>query len=102
MRSMCPPTHALRLLRRLPRLRGRDREGAPLAQCLGPLPTLPRKRGRECGRRARLASLASVFHAGRGVDLADDAPILLVGDRDEAVLGLELGLERRALPREAE
>src|SRR3954447_20929987 len=53
------------------------------------------------GGPARLTrSLAAVFHARRGVDLADHAPVFLVGDRHELVLALELGLERRALPRE--
>src|SRR4051812_11694543 len=39
---------------------------------------------------------AGVFHAGCGIDLADDAPVFLIGDRHEAILGLELGLQRRA------
>src|SRR5258708_1144750 len=45
---------------------------------------------------------AGIFHSGRGIDLADDAPVFLIGDRHEAVLGLELGLQRRTLPREGE
>src|SRR5690242_2807825 len=53
-------------------------------------------------RRGLHASFAGIFHPGRRVDLADDAPVLLVVDRDEAVLLLELGLEARALPREGE
>src|SRR2546430_14690420 len=55
--------------------------------------------------RPRLSAddlVAGVLDAGRRVDLADHAPVLLIGDRDEAVLLLELRLERRALPREGE
>src|SRR5437016_13882250 len=55
--------------------------------------------------RPRLSAdglLAGVLDAGRRVDLADHAPVLLIGDRDEAVLVLELRLEGRALPREGE
>ena len=52
---------------------------------------------------ARLApSLASVFDAGGLVDLAQNRPVFFVFDRDELVFLLELGLQRRALPREAE
>jgi len=53
-----PQTAGERLLRSLPRLRGRDREGAcnkNHASVLTPSPTLPRKRGREhteCGEGA--------------------------------------------------
>src|SRR5262249_2060874 len=46
--------------------------------------------------------LAGVLDPGRRVDLADHAPVLLIGDRDEAVLVLEFRLERRALPPERE
>src|SRR5258708_30840106 len=55
--------------------------------------------------RPRLSAdglLAGVLDAGRRVDLADHAPVLLIGDRNEAVLGLEFRLERGALPREGE
>src|SRR5260221_12412351 len=55
--------------------------------------------------RPRLSAdglLAGVLDAGRRVDLADHAPVLLIGDRDEAVLVLEFRLERGALPREGE
>src|SRR5262249_42086424 len=43
---------------------------------------------------------AGVFHTARCVDLTDNVPVFLVGDRNELVLTLELGLERRAFPRE--
>src|SRR5260370_15562959 len=53
-------------------------------------------------RRSADGLLAGVLDAGRRVDLADHAPVLLIGDRDEAVLVLEFRLERGALPREGE
>src|SRR5262245_46027777 len=48
------------------------------------------------------ALFAGVFDPGRRVDLADHAPVFLVGDWHEAIFGLELGLQRRAFPREGE
>src|SRR5258708_32038934 len=53
-------------------------------------------------RRSADGLLAGVLDAGRRVDLADHAPVLLIGDRNEAVLVLEFRLERGALPREGE
>src|ERR1700688_484368 len=46
--------------------------------------------------------LAGVFHAVRRVDLADHAPILLVGDRHKAIFVLEFRLERGTFPLECE
>src|SRR5580700_766088 len=45
---------------------------------------------------------AGVLDAIGGIDLADDAPVFLIGDRYETVLFLEFRLQRRALPREGE
>src|SRR5689334_17395099 len=44
----------------------------------------------------------SVFDPGGLVDLADHGPVLLEGDRQEAVLFLELLLQRGAFPGEGE
>src|SRR4249919_655555 len=46
--------------------------------------------------------LAGIFHAARRIDLADHVPVFLVGDRNELVLTLELGLQRGTLPGERE
>src|SRR6185369_8107121 len=46
------------------------------------------------------ALFTGVFHAACCVDLANDAPVFLVGDRHELVLTLEFRLQRRTFPGE--
>src|ERR1051326_8360172 len=50
----------------------------------------------------RTGLFAGVLDPVRRIDLANDVPIPLVLDRDEAVLVLELGLQGRSLPRKGE
>src|SRR5438067_13265997 len=75
-----PHAAADRLLRPLPRLRGRDREGAmhQSSRKLSPSPTLPRKRGRECTESA-----AALFNSRQ--------PSMQIGAHERIVVEVRIG-----------